>query len=211
MPALSPDGRRVAFAVDWEVRRDEPADSEPRYAIYVATRNGSRIRRISPIYEGAGWGWPTWSADGRMIAFHANSTRAGSERGIAFARPDGDGYRLLRRGLDARYLKFAPVGRRLLFLDWGDSEPPRVTTWNLRTNKLRTISAAELGSGFTWNVTWTPDGRRIAYSHQAWTPSEGIVWGAPMELFTIRPDGTRVRRLVQLPGSYGDALTWRAP
>jgi dipeptidyl aminopeptidase/acylaminoacyl peptidase len=60
-PALSPDGKQVAF--DWQQENEDTSD------IYVKLADaGSALRLTSnPADESA----PAWSADGRYIALHA--------------------------------------------------------------------------------------------------------------------------------------------
>ncbi len=72
-PAWSPDGRRIAF-VAWDYLESG------RSALYVVSRDGSNLRRITQwTFETGG---PAWSPDGQLIAFH-------KEGGLFLVRPNG--------------------------------------------------------------------------------------------------------------------------
>ena len=81
-PSWSPDGRRLAFTAEYEVFRD--GYPEQRFAICVARRDGTQIRKLRLGSS------PTWSPDGRLIAFSSSG-------GAAIIRPDGTGFRPLPR------------------------------------------------------------------------------------------------------------------
>ena len=76
-PALSPDGKKIAFR-----RMVETTNSE----ILVANSDGSAAANItnSPAFDG----WPAWSPKGTKIAFASN--RAGNHE-IYMMNPDGTG------------------------------------------------------------------------------------------------------------------------
>jgi Tol biopolymer transport system component len=75
-PTWSPDGSRVVF----ESNRSSP--DKASYAVFVADRDGSDVRRLTP-YE-ANAQHPVWSPDGRWIAFSARQAKAGGTFGGRF-------------------------------------------------------------------------------------------------------------------------------
>lgn len=75
-PAMSPDGKRVAFTLTTVVERENKRHSE---IWVVPTGGGEPVRWTSPGYESAN---PRWSADGTLLFF--TSTRPGG-RGTAWA------------------------------------------------------------------------------------------------------------------------------
>lgn len=79
-PALSPDGRKIAFASD--------RDGNPE--IYVIDVDGGNLRRLTddPAIDE----YPTWSPDGQWIAFHSNRD---GDFDIYIMRPDGSDLRRL--------------------------------------------------------------------------------------------------------------------
>jgi Tol biopolymer transport system component len=67
-PSWSPDGRRITFVSD----RDDPDPNDDNriWSIYVMNADGSDPTRLTD--NPAGDTWPSWSPDGRRIAFHSS-------------------------------------------------------------------------------------------------------------------------------------------
>lgn len=140
-PALSPDGRRVAYT----------STRDGNQEVYVADADGKNPLRLTqdPALDAH----PTWSPDGKWIAFATNRWE-GLE--IALIAPDGTALRRLTdsAGLDD-YPAFSPDGTRLAF----------ATT---RSGQFE-IAVQEIASGrIVWMTnndsidtfpSWAPDGR----------------------------------------------------
>lgn len=73
-PALSPDGRTIAFSVG------DPITSVG--GIYVMNVDGSGAREILHISGGYDWWGTTWSSDGKAIFFTTNASRASGPQDI---------------------------------------------------------------------------------------------------------------------------------
>ena len=86
-PAMSPDGRRVAFTVTTVVERENRRHNE---VWVVNTAGGDPVRWTSPGYESSN---PRWSDDGKLLFF--TSTRPGG-RGASWAlrvdEPGGEAF-----------------------------------------------------------------------------------------------------------------------
>src|SRR2546428_496176 len=114
-PALSPDGRRVAFAVTTVVEDKDKRHSE----IWMASAEGSAkpYRYTSPTTEASS---PRWSPDGSLLAF--TSKREGADDDVWFLHtgaPGGEAFQIAGvHGLPV----FSPDGRRLLY-EWRGPEP----------------------------------------------------------------------------------------
>lgn len=86
-PALSPDGKRIAF---WA--KSPAAPETPRLAgVFVVNVDGSGLRRLSLHAR-----HPVWSPDGRLLAFDRKDP--GGRRQIVVARADGTSMRTVTRG-----------------------------------------------------------------------------------------------------------------
>lgn len=111
-PALSPDGRRIAFVG----RRDRP---QPR--IYVADSDGTNVRRLTPDASGL-FGLPNpfyqehepvWSHDGSKVIFLSN--HSGSYRAYSISA-DGSGLRTITRDRSVtRSIAAAPDAPRIAY------------------------------------------------------------------------------------------------
>lgn len=104
-PAYSPDGTRVAFSSNrlgtWE--------------IYALTLANGQVDQLTNLGDVAGQGWPSWSPDGRAIAFE--SLGKANERDIFTMNADGTGVKNLTNSSaydgapvwspDGQYIAFA--------------------------------------------------------------------------------------------------------
>jgi uncharacterized delta-60 repeat protein len=186
-PAVSPDGRRIAF-LSW--RGGEPD-------IYAMKPDGSDVRRLtnSPLAAGRVADFASdyleqttidWSPDGRRIAFDVFGS-AGTWA-LCLINADGGDQHCLAR--DARSPSWSPDGRRIAF--WGHSD-------NDHLGAVEVIRADGRGR------------RRIASgSWPSWSPrSDSIVFThfrreRPPELDIINADGSGKRRLAyegEMPGA----------
>jgi Tol biopolymer transport system component len=177
-PALSPDGRRIAY------RRNPRPDSDAA-DIWVMNVDGSGKRNLTLSAERNNWA-PAWTSDGRIVYSRSGSdgvlelwsmTRDGSQqRRLAegwceYASPSPDA---------ASYACAAPAG--------GAYDIVVVDAQGGRRS-LTTTPESEFGA------SWSPDGEWIVFSRDL-----GDRW----ELLRIRPDGTDE----QVVAEEGVFATW---
>jgi Tol biopolymer transport system component len=164
-PRTSPDGKRVAFAVD----------DGREAAVWVYDLAGtSAIRRLT---FGGNNRFPVWTADGQRVAFQ--SDREG-DAAVFWQRADGAGMaeRLTRPDAGASH---APESwSRDDVLSVVVSQRPSelsLSTFSLRDRKLTTLDG--LRSTAVFNSAFSPDGRWLAYVITGVVDARGGVFVQP--------------------------------
>jgi Tol biopolymer transport system component len=187
-PAWSPDGTTIAF------KRSRGGKSE----IYVMNADGSnqhpltrhRPRPVdSSTDDPAEPEHPTWSPDGRKIAFTAGDT-------ITIINADGSnrhrltGYRW-GYGWD---LAWSPDGRKIAALRQG-----AIFAIKADGTGLFQVTHSRGEDTVDSSPAWSPDGKEIAFVRD-----EGN-WGfGPNGIFVVNVDGSNERRLTKHEGSGSD-------
>jgi len=157
-PAVSPDGRRIAFSSGRGGNLD----------IYVMDANGSNLTQLT---SSRGFDeWPAWSPDGRTLVFV--SDRTGNVEIYTIPANGGPEQRLTDHPADDWPAVWSPDGRRLLFASNRDGN------WNLFLLELAggTLTRLTSDPGDEREPAWSPDGRTLAFAH-----SSGDNWN----IFTI--------------------------
>ncbi len=142
-PAVSPDGRLIAFD-GW---RSQDGEKNVDARLLIADSDGTNVRDLG---DGA---MPTWSADGRLIAF----CRYGSNQGVWICGPDGSGLELIDgAGWGA---EGAPDGGRIFYYRGLD-----LLLYNVESGRKQMIRLPHEDNYIKiyWNGAWSPDGRRLA-------------------------------------------------
>jgi eukaryotic-like serine/threonine-protein kinase len=171
-PAISPDGRDVAFT---------RSEEDGSWHIWSMPLAGGVPRRLTSG-EG-GEIYPRWSPDGAFVLFHTwNVPRR-------FGRVARDGGR-------AEWMSFGSGGHD----GFADLSPDgRLVAFSRAEGEAERLYVAGVGGDLSRRLTpspgavpkWSPDGRRIAFSGSR-SVSNGI--------FTIAADGTGERQLAQEGG-----------
>jgi Tol biopolymer transport system component len=168
----------------WAVDPNRPANR-----ISLGQSNG-----LSPI---------AWSRDGRQLLLMAQSTSAaGLQRDLCLMNSDGSQTELTSDGLSGEG-SFSPDATKVVFAR-SDSGLYVVDVKSGTTQLIaRSYMAWWLGS-----PAWSPDGSRIAYT----VYQEGGPEGFTYEIWTMKPDGTNQRLLVNLGecggGDCSGGLAW---
>lgn len=182
-PSWSPDGVRIAFS-DLEFVSTS-AGREQRAHIYVIDADGSNLTQLtSGPYEDE---HPSWSPDGKKIAFHRLefgdlATRSGgSERYIVTMRSDGKRLKRIFGELAERAWAnrvawswesepaWSPDGKQIA-LTYGH----RLAIANIDASSFKDDFRVLFDVGLKFSgsrISWSPDGTRIAISRRLVEPS----------------------------------------
>jgi Tol biopolymer transport system component len=189
-PALSPDGKRVAFvAIDRDAKRSE---------VWVMNADGTGRERLvaKDRVEGDDAIAPNWSPDGKRIAFsavHYNPVRGSRPPRLYLV--DADGRNLKRIGkVEGAMPVWSPDGRRLLFMGSENKEVGLFTTDVDGSDVRPLVEGATMGA-------WSPDGERLAYV---------VIRGGGAGLFVARADGSEPKRLAGGPDETVFGVQWSA-
>ena len=191
-PSFSPDGRFIAFT------RTRFGTSH----LYVMDANGGNVRRLTNGTRSDAL--PDWSPDGRWIVFTRNFD---NERQSDLFKIRSNGETLVRL-TDTAAREFAP--------EWSpDGELVAYSKFVQRKSRFGIAVMRPDGRRRRWlvvnprshlgntdyNPTWSPTGKRVAFSRED--------RDLDVDVFTVRRDGTGVRRLTDL-GSEAQNPTWSA-
>ena len=182
-PDWAPDGRRIVFFRDpcgaynqGDMLVCPPGVNRPSdYGLFVYRRG--RVRLLTRHGE-----LPSWSPNGRLIAFVRDSE-------LYVIRPDGSGRRRIFNKRSVRSVGWSPNGRRLVIgysTDQGDYGWPRIATIRPDGRGFRRLTRnGQLPA-------YSPDGRQIVFTRET-------VHG--LSLMTMRANGKRQRR-IRLPSGH---------
>jgi TolB protein len=212
--AWSPNGKRLAYVAPG--------------GVWTMSATGSGRTRLTKGKGGAGD--PTWSADGRQIAF-SDLNRAGGRRyDIYVIGSDGNGLKkIIGSPRDDNSPAWSPNGKQILFERDG----------NLWVSSASGRSQRRLRAG--GSPAWAPDGKRIAFDYRgdlwvasangtsarrvavvssgtagiAWSPDGSLIAyasGDRGDVLLVHPDGTGSRHLTHKGDLFHSWPTWqRAP
>jgi Tol biopolymer transport system component len=163
--------------------------NEKKSDIYTVSPNGRNLRNLTPNSPAADDS-PSWSADGRRIAFW--STRRGpdnptGDQEIFVMNANGSGLRQVTKNkVDDGGPAWSPNGDRLVFHRFpGDGSGADLFTVRVNGRGERNLTRSP-GIGDLHGV-WSPDGREIVFMRDD--------SGSENDIATIRPDGSNLQAL----------------
>lgn len=182
-PVWSPDGTQVVYASDRSGNDD----------IWVVHADGSGARNLTD--HPASDSHPNWSPDARRIVFC--STRGDGQNDDIYV-VDADGSHLRRltdNGLDwDTFPSFSPDGRRILVRRL---MRVRGSEGTLTNSEIMVMNADGTGAvnltrhpWFDGWPSWSPDGRRVAFSSNR---------SDPYQIYVMNADGSGLLRIVDSP------------
>lgn len=212
-PAWSPDGSLIAFSRAVGNRR---LGVFARLHLFVVAADGSHLRMIESSRGGYN---PVFSPDEGTIAFARMRWRT---------RPTRFGGRAITYLSVSTWLANLATGRSRQLTPWRDelqnvpsSFSPDGTVLALSRhvglNRYEAVGLRLDGTGSSviarngLDPVYSPDGSRIALARGHWHvfhPRGSVTVGVLTDLFTVRPDGTDLRRLTVTPHAAERAPDW---
>jgi len=186
-PAFSPDGKTLLYS-QYGFNGLDPSNT----SIQTMNADGSDKH---PLFHKSGVSAfdAVWSPAGDMIAFSVGKyfRAAGLPSAqIALIQPDGSGYReVAEEGVNNGFPSWSPDGKRLVY-----KRGKHLVILTLADGKIVPLTD---GAHYDNFPKWSPKGDAIMFT----TDRDG-----DFELYTIRPDGTGLRRLTNSPGNDAHAV-----
>ncbi|HXV86848.1 MAG TPA: prolyl oligopeptidase family serine peptidase, partial [Gemmatimonadales bacterium] len=194
-PAISPDGRWVAFTRSSIVESDNWRHSE----VWLAATDGSAppVRLTHPTFNSSS---PRWSPDGRLLSFVSQRRLpgdAGSRRSVWFLRMDQPGEAFQIPGVDAAPV-FSPDNQ---WIALSLPTPPPQRPEPASTEFERTLTKRFEGKIYDW-MNYRFDGR-------GYLPDPRNPYATPPEeLYLVPREGGTPRQLTLL-GVNVQEVVWR--
>jgi len=135
-----------------------PTNEDADNRIYVCKPDGSEMKPLLDIADYKVQGSPTWSQDGKLIAFDAWRPRlgeTGNDAKIIVVNADGKGAKVLG---DGAMPSFSPRHNRIAYCRYA----PNYGIWVMSVEgpDKELVLLDETG----WCAEWSPDGKQIAYT-----------------------------------------------
>lgn len=183
-PSFSPDGKAVAFySIDAGTSRAE---------LRIAPLDGGKAVSIAANGKDMGPGKPSWSADGRRLAFPVEQGLKKLE--VWVANRDGSGARIVSDGFNKRGKadpSMSPDGERVVYVADMRGSMHLVVT-ELATGKSRDLTPDSPATHES--PKWSPDGKFITFASTRDDPAL-----TRTDIFVMNADGTDIRNVSRTP------------
>jgi len=185
-PALSPDGREVAFSLA------DPASGDD-WEIYVINVDGTGLTNLTNDPGFDGWR-PAWSPDGQQIAFFSTRDDPLNDE-VYVMNADGSNVRRLTNDpSDDANMTWSPDGTRIA---WETNREGDFDIWIMNADGSDPQPLTVDPADDEWPA-WSPDGTKIAFD----TFRDG-----DREIYVINVDGSGLTNLTNDPG-FDSAPAW---
>ena len=186
-PSFSPDGKKLLYS-----EYGNNGGSTSNTSIQVMNADGSEKHALFHR-EGFSAFNAVWSPAGDMIVFcvgryfRAPGLPASQ---IALIKPDGSGFReIAEEGINNGFPSWSPDGKRIVY-----KRGKQLVILSVADGKVVPLTD---GAHYDNFPQWSPKGDVIMFT----TDRDG-----DFELYTIRPDGTGLRRMTNVPGNDAHSI-----
>lgn len=217
---VSPDGRRVVFAVTEAVMTDDRSESLTH--IHTANIDGSDDRQLT--YGEKSCANPQWSPDGRWLAF--TSERSGKNNLWLLRTDGGEAQQVTEVKTGVRSFKWAPDSKQVAFI-MSDSltaaeekaqkgkNDAKVMDENLKMNRLWLIPIEKDASGkrptrlltkgefSVNNFDWSPDGKTLIFAHVPTPRADDWKWS---DISTVDVAAGEIKTVARTNAAEGSPL-----
>jgi Tol biopolymer transport system component len=172
-------------------------DGSNKHNIYNPADHGFDPKLLNMGLAGAFQ--PTWSPDSLWLTFGVGlwfQERNNHKAVIMRVRRDGSGLEKLTDGsVHSGFPSYSAEGNEIVYRVWGENNVG-LRILNLESRKTRTLT-----TGYDNLPGWSPDGQRILFTRK--------VDDVNFDVFTIRPDGSDLLRVISHRSGDGHAVwTW---